>query len=124
MPAPLWYNQRTREDLKREIANVISNDIRDPRVPMLITITDLKLSPDTRNATVSVSFFETEENRYTPANVEAALNHAAPFIQRKVAEVISIKHFPKFLFKYDGGMDHSRHISDLLDGMKDELAAD
>ena len=124
MPVPQWYTHRVREDLKRIIAQVICNDLRDPRVPSVMTITELKLSSDTRNATVHVSYLPEEGDGFTPKDVAAALNHAAPFIQHQVAQSISIKHLPKLVFKYDGGFDHSRHITELLDGMKDELDRD
>jgi ribosome-binding factor A len=118
MPAVRWYNERVKEQLRREISWTIQNRVRDPRVPPMVMVSEIKLSPDTRNATVFVSIYDTPEKR---EGALIALNRAAPFIQNTVAQRVSIKHFPKLLFKLDESLDHSEHINELLDKIKDDL---
>ena len=122
MPAPQFYNQRMTEDLKREVAWVIANELRDPRLPEMITVTDIKLSSDTRNATVFVSFYE--EGEHASKDALSALTHAAPFIQKMVASRVKIKNFPKMVFKQDNGFEHSAKINELLEQVKDDLERD
>ncbi len=52
-----WHHQRIKETLQREIAWTISHKVNDPSVGDIVTVTDLKLAPDTRNATVFVSIY-------------------------------------------------------------------
>ncbi len=113
-----WYNQRIKEQLHREITWVIANKVRDPRIPSVVTVTDIKLAQDTRNATVLVSVMGELAER-EPALM--ALNKAAPFIQLVVAQRVKIKHFPRLHFKLDESLDYSDHINELLDKIKDDL---
>ncbi len=113
-----WYNSRVTEDLKREILWVITNRISDPRLPSMITVPVIKLAKDTRNATVFISVFGTEEEKKAALKV---LNHAAPFIQNSVAKRVKIKHFPRFYFKIDNTFDEQDSIYSLLDKVKDDL---
>ncbi len=113
-----WYNSRVTEDLKREILWVITNRISDPRLPSMITVPAIKLAKDTRNATVFISVFGTEDEKKAALKV---LNHAAPFIQNSVAKRVKIKHFPRFYFKIDNTFDEQDSIFSLLDKVKDDL---
>ncbi len=113
-----WYNSRVTEDLKREILYVITNRISDPRLPSFITVPAIKLAKDTRNATVMISVFGTEEEKKAAIKV---LNHAAPFIQNSVAKRVKIKHFPKFYFKIDNTFEEQDSITSLLNKVQDDL---
>jgi ribosome-binding factor A len=113
-----WHNLRVREQLHREIAWTIENRLRDPRIPLLVTVTEVRLSSDLRNATVFVSVYGSEEEK---KEALIALNHAAGFIQGSVASRMSIKNFPRMHFKLDTSLDHSERINELLEKIKDDL---
>ncbi len=105
--------------MRREISAVIARELRDPRIPPVLTITRVELSSDLRNATVGVSVYGGENT--TVAEAVKALNTAAPFIQRLVASRITVKHFPRFHFKYDGSIEHAEHIQKLLKEIHDDV---
>lgn len=118
MSATTWYNERVSEELIRKISSVIAHRLRDPRIPPVVTVTALKLAPDSRNATVYVSIYG------EPGVLQealAALNHATPFIQRIVAASMSLRNFPKLYFKLDSSIQYSQHINELLEEIKDDL---
>jgi ribosome-binding factor A len=118
MSAPHYHKERLSELMHREIADVIAKELRDPRIPPIVTITRINLGTDQRNATVYVSIFgEPLQND----KAIAALNKAAPYIQHIVASRIVIKHFPKLLFKLDDGIGHTQHINELLKEINNEL---
>jgi len=119
MAAPHFHKERLAELMHREIAAVISQELRDPRIPGIVTITRINLGTDMRNATVYVSIFGEEKENCDEAMV--ALNKAASFIQRQVASRIVIKHFPRLLFKHDDGITHTQHIHKILKEIHDEL---
>jgi len=113
-----WYNSRVTENLKREILWIITNRISDPRLPSMITVPGIKLSKDTRNATIFVSVYGSDSEKETAIEI---LNHAASFIQNSVASRVKIKNFPKFLFKLDTTFDDMDSINSLLTKVKDDL---
>ena len=113
-----FHMDRLREDFHREIAWAIANRVRDPRVPEVVTVLEIRLAPDTRNATVMVSIMGDEQAQ---KDAITGLNAAAPFIQKVVAERIRIKHFPRLYFKIDKTLDYSQHLNELLNDIKDDL---
>ena len=118
MPSSTFHHEHIKAQLQREIGWTIKNRVRDPRVPEIVTVTGIKLASDLRNATVYVSVYGDEKIR-TGALV--ALNRAAPFVQRTVSRRISIRHFPKLIFRLDDSVDRSLHIAELLREVQDDL---
>ena len=118
MPADKWYSNRVTENLRREILWVITNKVSDPRLPSMITVPSINLAKDTRNATIFISVFGSDEEKKAAIEV---LNHAAPFIQKSVATRVKIKNFPRFFFKIDTAFEKQNSIESLLNQVKDDL---
>jgi ribosome-binding factor A len=113
-----WHTQRLREELHKELGLIIAGEMRDPRIPDVVTITEVRLAPDCRNATVFVSVMGDDAAKKAAVSV---LNHAAPFLQHLVAGRIVMKFVPKLYFKLDKSLEESEHINELLNEIKDDL---
>jgi ribosome-binding factor A len=113
-----FHNERLAGQLQKEIGLVIAHEVRDPRIPSLVTVTHVKLAQDIRNATVYVSILG---DRSEKEEAITGLNKAAAFIQRVVAGRITVKHFPKICFKLDNSIEQGQHINDLLKEIHDDL---
>lgn len=118
MAAPKYHIERLREQLSREITTVISRELRDPRVPEIVTVTEVKLARDARNATVYVSIMGDDFEKQDALD---ALNKAAPFIQRTVAGRVVTKHFPHLIFKLDTSIEYGQHINELFKEIENDL---
>jgi ribosome-binding factor A len=118
MPASHYHFERLRQELQHEIGSVIAHEMRDPRIPPVVTVTHVKLAQDTRNATVYVSVYGDEKAR--TAALEA-LNAAAAYIQRMVASRVTVKNFPRLYFKHDDSIEQGQHINELLKEIQDDL---
>lgn len=118
MAAPKYHIERLREQLSREITTVISRELRDPRVPEIVTVTEVKLARDARNATVYVSIMGDD---FEKTDAIDALNKAAPFIQRTVASRVVTKHFPHLIFKLDTSIEYGQHINELFKEIENDL---
>jgi ribosome-binding factor A len=118
MRAPHFHFERLREQLQHEIGTVIAREMRDPRIPPVVTVTQVKLAQDTRNATVFVSVYGDDGVK---SGAIDALNAAAGFIQRTVASRITIKNFPRLYFKQDNSIEHGQHINELLKEIRNDL---
>jgi ribosome-binding factor A len=103
--------ERVAAQLRQEISLIIIRDLKDPRVEMA-TITDVKLSPDLRNATVKVSVVGDDEPRHAAI---AGLEHAKGFIRRELGLRLSNLRFaPELHFQLDDGVAYSVRVSQLL----------
>jgi ribosome-binding factor A len=118
MAAPKWHIERLRELLHREIGTVIAQEVRDPRIPDIVTVTEVKLAKDVRNATVYVSVMGSDDEK---AEAIDALNKAAPFIKRIVASRVVTKNFPQMLFKIDASIEYGQRIDTLIRTIQSDL---
>jgi len=121
MAAPKWHIERLSEMLHREIGTVIAQEVRDPRIPDVVTVTEVKLSKDARNATVYVSVMGGDSDKRAALD---ALANAAPYIKRLVASRVVTKNFPHLVFKLDTSIEYGQHINELIMGIQDDLNRD
>lgn len=80
-------------NLQRCLSELIPT-LQDPRLPMIVTIEEVHLSPDGKRARVLVSTLEQDEIDDTLA----ALNHAAGYLQHEVADILELRFTPKLSF--------------------------
>src|SRR5437660_6219533 len=103
--------ERVAAQLREEISQIIIRDLKDPRIGMA-TITDVKLSPDLRNATVRVSVVGDDDAREAAID---GLDHAKGFIRRELGSRLSNLRFaPDLRFELDQGVAYSVRVSQLL----------
>ena len=92
------------------VATVVERQIKDPRLGM-VTVTDTRLTPDLREATVFWTAWGDEEAR---AESAAALESAKGVIRSAVGRATGLKHTPSIVFVQDAVPDNARHIDELL----------
>ncbi len=111
---------RINELLRREISQLLSQQIRDPRLSGLLSITQADTSPDLRYATVSVSVMGNREDK------EAAirgLTSASGFLRKELYLRLALRHVPQLKFVLDDSMEHAQHMLQLMDSLVDEGAS-
>src|SRR5436305_8338294 len=92
------------------VADVIERQVKDPRLGM-VTVTDARLTPDLREATV---FYTVWGDDGVHADTAAALESAKGVIRTAVGRGTGLKHTPSIAFIPDVVPDTARHIEDLL----------
>ena len=92
------------------VAEVIERQIKDPRLGM-VTVTDTRLTPDLREATVFYTVWGDENVR---ADTAAALESAKGVIRSAVGRATGLKHTPSVSFVLDAIPENARHIEDVL----------
>ncbi len=109
---------RVADLVRRDIAEVLLREVKDPRV-RFVTITDVRLSKDLRNARV---FFTTllQEGQLLE-DVQEGLRHAAGFVQRKVGGRLQLRCTPHITFAYDSSFENGARMDKILSGIQEEL---
>lgn len=92
------------------VADVIERQVKDPRLGM-VTVTDARLTPDLREATVFYTVWGDDAVR---ADTAVALESAKGVIRSAVGRATGLKHTPSLAFVPDAVPDNARHIEDLL----------
>jgi ribosome-binding factor A len=100
------------EEIRHALAWIVERgEIRDPRLAGVpITVTEVRLGPDLRNATV----FVIPLGGLDAAAVVDALDNIKPFLRRRIAQEVRLKYVPGLTFVADISFDRADHVRHLL----------
>ena len=116
---------RKHAERVRELVAEAVRTIKDPRLGM-ITITDSRITPDLRDATV---YYTVLGDVAEQAATAAALDSAKGLLRSSVGKALGLRHSPSLTFAQDSVQDTVKHIDDLIavaresDAKVHELAA-
>ena len=103
--------RRIGEQLRRELAELIRDELRDPRLT-LVSMTSVEVSRDLAQARVYVTLLGDPAERVERV---AELNRAAPILRRELGRRMRLRTIPKLEFRYDEVVEHGAHLSALID---------
>ena len=75
---------RVNEELKKELSNIISYELKNPNVTGMISVTKVKITPDFKYAKVYVSILNSKNTNKTMEG----LKESAGFMRSKLAKTI------------------------------------
>ena len=102
--------ERISEEVKRECAAII-RELKDPRIPEFISVTNVQVTRDLKFAKVYVSIFQKDCDK------EAAikgLNNSAGFVRREIGKRVQLRYTPEFTFILDNSIEYGAHINEVL----------
>lgn len=102
---------RVSEQIRRELAELIRTELKDPRVGM-ISLTDVEVTADYAHAKVFFSTLAAGDN--LPA-VMTGLQKASGFLRRELGKRISIHMTPQLHFVFDQSLERGADLSKLID---------
>lgn len=102
--------ERLAEALKVEIAEVVGFEMDDPRLET-VTVTDVEVSPDLRDAKVYV-LVRGDESEVTEAL--RSLKNAATFVRQQVAMNLDLRFAPHVHFVRDSAEENAARVGELL----------
>jgi len=116
-------SHRSREDIVSEararavaariqeiVAEMLERRVKDPRLGF-VTVTDVRVTGDLREATIFYTVFGDEDSR---AGTAAALTSATGLIRSEVGRILGIRHAPSITFIPDAIPETAAHIESLL----------
>lgn len=98
------------DQIKVIVAEMLERRIKDPRLGF-VTVTDVRLTGDSREATVFYTVMGSESDQAATA---AALASATGLIRSQVGKQLGMKFTPTIEFVLDAVPESARHIDDLL----------
>jgi len=112
---PSQRQLRVGEEVRHALAIVLERgDLRDPAlVKTPITVTEVRLSPDLKNATCFVTPLGGGESDAVK-EVVAALERAKKFLRHEVVQRVNLRFAPTLHFVHDTTFDIASHIDNLL----------
>ncbi|MBA4287062.1 MAG: 30S ribosome-binding factor RbfA [Xanthomonadaceae bacterium] len=110
MPREYSRTLRINSQLQRELSELIRTELTDPRIGGL-TITDVVVAHDVRNAKVSVSQLGTDEELKQAVK---ALNGAAGRLRHLLVDRLRIRHVPTLHFSADMALRDADRVGGLI----------
>ncbi len=104
-------SQRVAEQIRRELAELIRLEVKDPRVGF-ITLTDVEITPDYAHAKV---FFTSMRGEEGLDEILVGLRRASGFLRRELGKRVRIHTLPELHFQYDSSVERGSRMSQLID---------
>lgn len=104
-------SDRVAAALREEIATFLANDVKDPRVVGLVTVTGVDVTRDLRHARVYVSVLGSDTAR--AATLEGLAN-VATHLRGRVGRALRLRVAPEIEFRNDESVAHAARIEQLL----------
>jgi len=109
MPREFNRSQRLAEQLLRELAEIVRNEIKDPRMGFS-SFTEVRVSRDLAHAIVYCSVLETDKQVETIDT----LNRAAGFLRKAIAGRIHTRIVPTLKFVLDDSVRRGAEMDELI----------
>jgi ribosome-binding factor A len=111
MPREFSRSLRVADQLQRELAVLIRDEVKDPRLGM-VSISGVEVSRDMAHAKVYVSVLG--EGQVAQDSLEV-LNHAAGFLRRELGRRMLLRSVPQLRFIHDRSLEEGARMSALID---------
>ncbi len=107
-------NNRINGEVMRALSSII-REVKDPRVGIMTSVTDVYVAPDLKTCKVFISVLGGEEER---ENTLAGLNSAKGFIRHELARIVNLRNTPELKFVMDEsiqyGVDMAKKIDEVM----------
>jgi len=110
MPREFPRTHRVGEQIQRELAALVQNELKDPRLGM-ISISAVSVSRDLSHAKVYVSVLGSDEQTAESMRV---LHHAAGYMRHKLGKSLHMRVIPELHFFLDRSLEEGARISALI----------
>jgi len=101
---------RIAEMIQRKLALIIPQEVKDPRLNGLVTITAVKVAADLGHAKIYFTVLNEDKKM-----ASAILNAAASYLRSALARSITLRTVPQLHFIYDESIEYGQRLSHLID---------
>lgn len=111
--------ERVNSLIRQELSDLIQHQAKDPRLGMLVSITEVDTAADLKYARIFISGICTPEEQEQMLN---GLASASGYFRNELAQRIRLRHIPELDFRWDDSIEKGTHILELIDRVAgDEL---
>ncbi len=110
-------HERVAEEIHHEVGAMLAGELKDPRLSGMVTVTEVRVAPDLKQARIFVSVLGSEDEQNLAMK---ALEAAAGFIRRELFERLNMRRTPDLHFTLDRSEEYREKIESLLKQTKQE----
>ena len=118
--------QRLADQIQRALATLIRDEINDPRLTGLVTISSVKVSPDLGYADIYVTVLEPNQDTAMTKEAHAqsldVLKGASGFLRSHLSGILKTRVTPRLRFHYDEVTANGNYMMSLIEQAKQKSA--
>lgn len=111
-------NTRINAEVQRELSQIISREIKDPRISLMTSVVAVEVAPDLKTCKAYISVLGDEEAQQ--ATLEG-LRSAQGYIRRELAHSINLRNTPDVRFLLDQSIEYGVNMSKKIDAINADL---
>lgn len=115
MPKEYGRNARVADLIQRELAGLMERDRMD-NSSALVTISNVDVSPDLKNAKVFVTCLDSESNKELLAELKENAGH----YRHHLSKQLNMRGVPKLSFVYDHALEKANRLTAIIDTLSNE----
>lgn len=104
-------HEKVGDQYQKEMAQLIQQELKDPNLPMLTTVTAVEMSTDLSHATFYISVFGDEEKKQAALK---SLEKAKGFLRKSLASRVRLRIVPELHFKLDQSLEYGLSMNQLI----------
>jgi len=110
VPREFKRSERVAGTLRRELAQLIQKEVKDPDVGF-VSLSDVEVSRDISHAKIFVTVFEADK---AAASIKA-LNKAAGYLRKRLGQEMRIRSVPELHFEHDASVETGLQMDSLIE---------
>lgn len=115
MIVPGYRHERIAGEIQQEISLMLAGELKDPRLLSPATVTQVRVSPNLKQARVYVDVMGTETEQTSALQ---GLVAASGFIRHELCERLQLRRAPELNFVLDRSAKYGQHIEELIRRIK------
>ena len=116
MTVPGRRAERLADQIRTEVAEIISGELKDPRIGFA-TVTGVEMSGDLHHARVSVSVLGNADAQQKSLE---GLTSASGYVRHEVGLRMRLRRIPELIFALDHAAEENARLETLLQKLKEE----
>ncbi|HKL99541.1 MAG TPA: 30S ribosome-binding factor RbfA [Mobilitalea sp.] len=104
-------NTRINAEVQKELSNLISRELKDPRINPMTTVVAAEVAPDLKTAKVFISVLGDDESK---KSTRQGLKSASAFLRGQLAKSLNLRNTPELTFIIDDSIEYGANMSRLI----------
>lgn len=106
--------RKVNEEIRRIISSSLLMDMKDPRLPAMISVVDVDTQADMKMVKIFISWVGEEDRQ----EVLSVLNKASGFFRKKLGQELKTFNTPEPKFFYDDAIERGMEMEEIFKGIK------
>ena len=113
-------NERINAEVQRALSRILREDVKDPRIPVMVSVTRTIVAPDLKTCKAYISVLGDAEAK---EKCRAALKSAAGFIRHELAVSLNLRITPEITYIMDDSIEYGVDMSYKIDAVMEQQNA-